>query len=205
MKSKLIQELYRQANRLVQEIFPESAPFRPEHFPSEWRVWRLNRAEKLSLFLILAPSRKGDDFALEIGWSVDGKIPEFHGSPEEDMMKSEAVFRLSRLWHKQGLEQRWYLGSARGPEEARLAEDDLPPELENCSMASILALPENREHAEKLKALGINLIPPKAEPLDVKFASVQAQLEDAFRRLKQCGVPYLKRIASRYECDLMAR
>lgn len=204
MQSKLIQQTYKQAKILARDMFPESVLFSPDKFPSDWRIWQLNRSNKLKVFLIFAPSPKDDDFALEIAWSIHDRLPPFIGlHPDEDRGDGEMRFRLSHLWHRYGAEHRWYLGSARGTEAMRPRAVEIPAGLE--FLSNIPGDPNNKDFVEKLRELGLDVTVPLYESLEVKLQSVEPQIKDAFDKLKQYGIPYLQSVCKKYGADLVVK
>lgn len=201
MQSKLIQELYKHTKRLVGEMFPEAVLLKPDNFPNSWRLWRLNSEDKLKIFLILAPSPKDDSFALEIAWTVHDKLPEYNGlHPDEDPGKGEMCFRLSCFWQRYGAEHRWHLGSKCGAEAMRPRAVEIPAGLD--FPLKMPGNPNDPDFVNKLRELGLDVAVPIVATLEEKFQTVAPQIEDAFSKLKQYGVPYLKQIAARYDAEL---
>ena len=202
MQSKLIQELYKRTKSLVAATFPDAVLLKPDG--TGWRIWELSHGGNLKMFLMLAPSPKDDSFALEIAWTIHGSLPEYNGlNPDEDPGKGEMYFRLSQFWHPYGLEHRWYLGSARGTEEMKSMAIQIPSGFE--ALSNSPGSPHNKDYLDKLKKLGLDVPAPTIESLEVKLESVGPQVEDAFAKLQQYGVPYLKQIAARYGTELKTK
>jgi hypothetical protein len=116
MRGPVAKELRSQfAKRLKQEL-PSFRPTKNKHVAPGDRLFGMEAAPGLSIFLSLQPASDYDEFTVEVSWSTDGEYPiqTWCDLPSKPSCKGKMRFRLCYFWTD---EDEWFYVCPRPSEE----------------------------------------------------------------------------------------
>jgi hypothetical protein len=161
MRSPIQRKVVTQFTRQMQERCARFQRRKPE------LIWAWKTAPGLTLFVLLQPFPKADQFALELAWSNDDEFP-WHSLGQTAIKQPSGRARFP-CWEGNTKEHIW----------------DLAPE----ATAALDARLEAYGRGESPPYVDSN------PPVDEVMPKVESAVADASERLLEIGLPFLRRVA----------
>jgi hypothetical protein len=168
MRKEIYKELVTRFTRELEQRLPQFQRGGVERDAGDIPIWAWELAPKVTFFVLLNVADNDDDFAIEVGWSDDGKYPwRSRGFRFTQLDAPTTRERLSFLWVTGKREYRWSI---------------VPRESADTYLAKMAA----RRRGEK-----VSLRPPPAEEALPRVAPL---VEDAVQKLIDYGLPLFRRV-----------